>query len=70
MRRLDGGGAVTRLRSGKELPSEVVVYAAGRQGATDSLNLAAAGLEADGRGRIAVDADYRTAQPHIFAAAT
>jgi NAD(P) transhydrogenase len=62
------GGAVTVLGSGKRIPSDVVVYAAGRQGATDDLNLPAAGLEADGRGRIAVDSDHRTAQPHIFAA--
>ena len=61
-------GAVTVLRSGKRIPSDVVVYAAGRQGATDDLNLAAAGLEADARGRIAVDRDHRTSQPHIFAA--
>jgi NAD(P) transhydrogenase len=62
------GGAVTHLESGKQLPSELVLYAAGREGATAGLNLAAAGLEADGRGRIAVDSDYRTARPHIFAA--
>jgi NAD(P) transhydrogenase len=61
-------GALTRLRSGKQIPSEIVLYAAGRQGATAELNLAAAGLEADRRGRIAVGPDYRTAQPHIFAA--
>ena len=63
-----GAVAVTRLRSGKELPADVVLYAAGRQGAIDGLELAAAGLDADSRGRIAVDAEYRTAQPHIFAA--
>jgi NAD(P) transhydrogenase len=68
VRRPRSGGAVTHLRSGKQLPSEVVLYAAGRQGATGDLNLAAAGLEADGRGRIPVGPDYRTAQPHIFAA--
>jgi NAD(P) transhydrogenase len=62
------GGAVTHLKSGKQLPSEVVLYAAGRQGATEGLNLSAAGLEADERGRIAVSPDYRTAQSHIFAA--
>ena len=66
--RTGDSGAVTRLRSGKEIPSEVVFYAAGRQGATSELGLAAAGLEADARGRISVGADYRTAQPHIFAA--
>ena len=39
----------------------------GRQGNIDELNLAAAGLEADSRGRIQVNPDYRTRQPHIFA---
>jgi NAD(P) transhydrogenase len=63
-----GTGAITRLRSGKQIPSEIVLYAAGRQGATAGLNLATAGLQADRRGRIAVGPDYRTAQPHIFAA--
>jgi NAD(P) transhydrogenase len=62
------GGAVTELRSGKRIPSDVVLYAAGRHGATDGLNLAAIGLEADHRGNLAVGPDYRTAQPHIFAA--
>lgn len=61
------GGAVTHLESGKRLASDVVLYAAGRQGATAALHLDAAGLEADARGRIAVDAEYRTTLPHIFA---
>jgi NAD(P) transhydrogenase len=62
------GGAETLLASGKRIPSDAVLYAAGRQGATDDLNLAAAGLEADARGRIAVGDDFRTAQPGIYAA--
>jgi len=62
------GAVVTRLRSGKLIPSEIVFYAAGREGATESLNLAAAQLEADERGRISVGPDFRTTQPHIFAA--
>jgi NAD(P) transhydrogenase len=68
VRRLPAGGLVTHLRSGKVIPSDAVLYAAGRQGATADLGLAAAGLEADARGRIAVDAEHRTAVPHIFAA--
>src|SRR5258705_9421866 len=43
------------------------MYSAGRQGVTDELNLPAAGLEADKRGRIKVDEFYRTAVPHIYA---
>jgi NAD(P) transhydrogenase len=46
----------------------MVLYAAGRQGNTEELQLANAGLEADERGRIAVGPDFRTATPHIFAA--
>ena len=66
--RVPDHGVMTILKSGKQIPSDVVLYAAGRQGATADLNLELAGLEADERGRIAVDAEYRTAQPHIFAA--
>ena len=61
------GSTLTCLASGKRIPSDVVLYAAGRQGATADLRLDAAGLEADGRGRIAVDGMFRTARPHIFA---
>jgi NAD(P) transhydrogenase len=43
------------------------LYAVGRQGNVDDLNLAAAGIQPDARGRIPVDAEYRTTQPHIFA---
>ena len=60
--------ALTHLASGKRVPSEVVLYAAGRQGETDDLALEHAGLQADERGRIAVGPDYRTAVEHIFAA--
>jgi NAD(P) transhydrogenase len=60
-------GTVTTLVSGKRIPADAVMYSAGRQGATDELDLAAAGLEADHRGRIAVDDDYRTPVQHIYA---
>jgi len=43
------------------------LYAVGRQGNIDELNLAAAGIEADNRGRIPVDKDFRTKVPHVFA---
>jgi NAD(P) transhydrogenase len=55
------------LESGKELISETVLYATGRQGDTEALQLEKAGLEADPRGRIPVDEAHRTAVPHIFA---
>ncbi|MER7245874.1 Si-specific NAD(P)(+) transhydrogenase [Kribbella sp. NPDC000426] len=60
-------GTVTSLASGKRIPAEMVMYSAGRQGVTDALNLEAAGLEADARGRIKVDEHYRTTVEHIYA---
>ncbi|HEX6699430.1 MAG TPA: Si-specific NAD(P)(+) transhydrogenase [Gaiellaceae bacterium] len=60
-------GTLTTLASGKRIPAEAVFYSAGRQGATADLALENAGLEADSRGRIAVDAHYRTAVEHIYA---
>ena len=60
-------GAIALLHSGKRIPADTVLYSAGRQGMTDDLNLAAAGLSADKRGRIAVDDVYRTEAPHIYA---
>jgi len=60
--------AVILLESGKRIVSDLVLFSVGRTGATAKLNLAAAGLSADERGRIKVDENFRTAVPHIFAA--
>jgi len=60
-------GAIATLKSGKKIPADVVMYSAGRQGMSQELNLAAAGLSADDRGRIEVDEYFRTAAPHIYA---
>ena len=60
-------GTVTTLDSGKRIPADTVMYSAGRQGATDTLNLESAGLEADDRGRIKVGPDFRTSVDHIYA---
>jgi NAD(P) transhydrogenase len=62
------GGVMAHLKSRKMLHGEVLLYAVGRFGNTAGLNLAAAGLEADERGRIKVDGNFRTKVPHIFAA--
>lgn len=61
------GTVIANLESRKKISGDALLYAIGRQGSVDDLNLAAAGLEADFRGRITVDADYRTATPNIFA---
>src|SRR5919112_4000811 len=61
------GDVVANLKSNKKISGDALLYAVGRQGNVDDLNLAAAGLEADARGRITVDADYRTKQPNVYA---
>ncbi|MEP6961874.1 MAG: Si-specific NAD(P)(+) transhydrogenase [Acidobacteriota bacterium] len=65
---LQDGHVVANLDSQKKITGDALLYAVGRQGNVDTLNLAAAGLDADDRGRISVDKDYRTKVPHIFAA--
>ena len=63
------GNPVCVLADGRQVASEVVLFTAGRVGATGTLNLAAAGLEIDARGRLSVDrATFQTTQPHIYAA--
>jgi NAD(P) transhydrogenase len=62
-----GRGTITTLASGKKIAAEVVMYSAGRQGNTSGLDLELAGLEADRRGRLVVNARYETAVPHIYA---
>ncbi len=61
------GKVVANLESKKKLSGDALLYAVGRQGNVAELNLDAAGVQADSRGRIKVDAEYRTQQPHIFA---
>jgi NAD(P) transhydrogenase len=61
------GKVAANLVSKKRINGDALLYAIGRQGNVDKLDLAAAGIESDDRGRIKVDADYRTTQAHIFA---
>jgi NAD(P) transhydrogenase len=61
-------GVVANLGSKKKISGDALLYAVGRQGNVEELDLPAAGLEADNRGRIPVDASFRTRQPNIFAA--
>jgi NAD(P) transhydrogenase len=60
-------GTITHLASGKRIAADAVFYSAGREGATDSLDLDRAGLNADERGRIPVDESFRTVAEHIYA---
>ena len=59
---------VAVLESGKQVHGDALLYTVGRHANSDLLNLAAAGLEADSRGRLSVNEHFQTAVPHIYAA--
>ncbi len=58
---------VANLESKKRISGGALLYAVGRSGNVDQLNLPAVGIEPDNRGRIPVDKDFRTKVPGIFA---
>jgi NAD(P) transhydrogenase len=65
---LPDGTVVANLESKKRVSGDALLYAVGRQGNVDELHLEnSGGIEADARGRIPVDKDFRTKVPHIFA---
>jgi NAD(P) transhydrogenase len=64
---LPDGTVVANLESKKRISGDALLFAVGRQGAVDDLNLSAAGLEADNRGRIPVDEQFQTKVEHIYA---
>ncbi|MEQ1904660.1 MAG: Si-specific NAD(P)(+) transhydrogenase [Pirellulaceae bacterium] len=58
---------VLRLKSGKEIKSDILLWAAGRTGNTDRLGLETVGLAADSRGYLAVDQHGQTQLSNNFA---
>jgi NAD(P) transhydrogenase len=61
-------GVRLTMKSGKVLETEAALFAAGRRAAVDGLALEKANLAINDKGYIAVDGNYRTAMPHIYAA--
>lgn len=62
-----GARVKIHLSSGKQIVTEKVLYSIGRTGNTDSLNLEAAGVTSDARGRIKVNSVYQTDAPNVYA---
>jgi NAD(P) transhydrogenase len=58
------------LAGGERLEPDTVLFAAGRAGNTEGLGLEAAGVQTDPRGRIVVDARYRTTADGVTRPAT
>ena len=63
----NGAHVKIHLDSGKQIITEKALYSIGRTGATESLNLEAAGLAADNRGRLKVNSSYQTEVSNIYA---
>ncbi|RXJ72669.1 Si-specific NAD(P)(+) transhydrogenase [Veronia nyctiphanis] len=60
-------GVVLHLKSGKKMKADCLLYANGRTGNTDTLNLDLVGLEVDSRGQLKVNDSYQTGVEHIYA---
>jgi NAD(P) transhydrogenase len=56
-----------RLKSGKQVRAPLLLYSVGRVGATRDLGIDRLGIETDERGRVKVNENFQTAQPHIYA---
>ncbi len=61
------GKVIVQLASGRRVVTDLALFAAGRQGNTDMLQLDKVDLEADKRGRLEVNEHFQTAAPHIYA---
>ncbi len=65
----DDGRCQIDMEDGRTIRSDIVLFAAGRMGATGPLQLDKCGLEVDHRGRLTVDPDtFQTSTPNIYAA--
>ncbi|MBX3438481.1 MAG: Si-specific NAD(P)(+) transhydrogenase [Planctomycetaceae bacterium] len=67
IRHTERGSVVVELESRKRVIADTVLFSVGRQGDTEELNVSAAGLQADARGRLTCSPDHQTDVPHIYA---
>ncbi|RXZ32751.1 glutathione-disulfide reductase [Oxalobacteraceae bacterium CAVE-383] len=63
----DGGVKQLHLKDGVEVDAECVLFATGRHANTEKLGLESAGVETKPNGAIAVDKEFRTNVPSIYA---
>jgi NAD(P) transhydrogenase len=59
---------VLMLESGRRIKSDLLLWANGRTGNTNNMNLEAIGLNPNSRGQLAVNDHYQTALGHVYAA--
>jgi NAD(P) transhydrogenase len=58
---------VLHLQSGRKIKSDLLLWANGRTGNTDNMNLSALGLTPNSRGQLDVNSHYQTQVPHVYA---
>jgi NAD(P) transhydrogenase len=59
---------VLHLKSGRKIKSDLLLWANGRTGNTQDMNLTTIGINVNSRGQIPINAFQQTAVPHIYAA--
>lgn len=60
-------GVILSLESGKQVKTDILLWANGRTGNIDGLNLEAVGIQANSRGVIPVDENFRTTCENVYA---
>lgn len=60
-------GVVLSLQSGKQVKTDILLWANGRSGNTEHLNLSAIGVQANARGVITVNEYFQTSCPNVYA---
>ena len=63
----DGDRRILTLGDGRKLVTDMVFFATGRRASVSGLGLERIGVELNAKNAIKVDAELRTAQPHIYA---
>jgi len=68
VQKIKNGRCKIILDNGREVRTDMILFAAGRYGATSELNLNAVGLSPDKRGRLSVNKNtFQTDEPNIYA---
>ena len=60
-------GVILHLKSGKQLKTDILLWANGRTGNTDRMGFDKIGIVPDGRGNLKVNENFQTALPHLYA---
>jgi NAD(P) transhydrogenase len=60
-------GVILHLKSGKQIKTDILLWANGRSGNTDDMGLENIGIVPDKKGLLKVNDDFQTSLPHIYA---